>query len=333
MPFVWFILAAAVTVFAAIKLSNYADVLSTKTAMGGLLVGTLLLAGATSLPEVTTSVSAVLIGNPDIAIGNVVGSNMFNLFIFACFDLFYRRQHLLEKAGRNHLYTAGTGLVLMAVTYVSLSFRPDWSLLGVGVDSIVLVAIYAIGMVIVGRVSRRVPEEPSVPAAELAGDVSGGNEDVTVKRAVIGFALAAVLIMGAGTVLSIMGDKIAVITGLGSSFVGSFLIAATTSLPEAVSVYIALKIRNVNLALGGILGSNMFNMLIIFLADLFYRGGPVLSAGDPSHRITALVVMALSAVILFALARRRTKSGLSYVVPSLLIIAGYLVASYLMFQG
>ena len=198
MPFVWFILAAAVTVFAAIKLSNYADVLSTKTAMGGLLVGTLLLAGATSLPEVTTSVSAVLIGNPDIAIGNVVGSNMFNLFIFACFDLFYRRQHLLEKAGRNHLYTAGTGLVLMAVTYVSLSFRPDWSLLGVGVDSIVLVAIYAIGMVIVGRVSRRVPEEPSVPAAELAGDVSGGNEDVTVKRAVIGFALAAVLIMGAG---------------------------------------------------------------------------------------------------------------------------------------
>ncbi|WP_040226541.1 sodium:calcium antiporter [Bhargavaea cecembensis] len=333
MAFVWFILAAAVTVFAAIKLSNYADVLSTKTAMGGLLVGTLLLAGATSLPEVTTSISAVLIDNPDIAIGNVVGSNMFNLFIFACFDLFYRKNHLLEQAGRSHLYTAGTGFVLMAITYLSLTFHPGWSVLGVGLDAIVLVLIYAAGMVIVGRVSRNLSGEPAAPAHDLAEETATGNEDVTVRRAIIGFSLAALLIMGAGTVLSIMGDRIAVITGLGSSFVGSFLIAATTSLPEAVSVYVALKFRNVNLALGGILGSNMFNMLIIFLADLFYRDGPVLSAGDPSHRITALVVLALSAVILFALARRRTKSNFSYALPSALIIVGYFVASYLMFQG
>ncbi|WP_084215563.1 hypothetical protein [Jeotgalibacillus campisalis] len=57
---------------------------------GQLLVGTLLLAGATSLPEVTTSLSAVLIGNNDNAIGNVLGSNLFNVFILACFDAVYR---------------------------------------------------------------------------------------------------------------------------------------------------------------------------------------------------------------------------------------------------
>ncbi|KZE36860.1 cation transporter [Bhargavaea cecembensis] len=332
MAFVWFILAAAVTVFAAIKLSNYADVLSTKTAMGGLLVGTLLLAGATSLPEVTTSVSAVLIDNPDIAIGNVVGSNMFNLFIFACFDLAYRRHHLLELAGRNHLYTAGTGLVLMAVTYLSLLFRPEWEVFGVGLDSILLVVLYAIGISVVGRVSKSGAAAPSVTEPDETV-VSDEDDGITVRRAVIGFSLAALLIMGAGTVLSIMGDRIAVITGLGSSFVGSFLIAATTSLPEAVSVFVALRAKNVNLALGSILGSNMFNILIIFLSDLFYREGPVLSVADPSHQITALVVMVLSVIILVALARKKTVSHASYMVPSILIIIGYIVASYLMFRG
>lgn len=332
MAFVWFILAAAVTVFAAIKLSNYADVLSTKTAMGGLLVGTLLLAGATSLPEVTTSVSAVLIGNPDIAIGNVVGSNMFNLFIFACFDLAYRRHHLLELAGRNHLYTAGTGLVLMVVTYLSLQFRPEWEVFGVGLDSIALVVLYAIGITVVGRISKSGAAAPSMPEPE-ATVLPDDDDGITVRRAVIGFSLAALLIMGAGTVLSVMGDRIAVITGLGSSFVGSFLIAATTSLPEAVSVFVALRAKNVNLALGSILGSNMFNMLIIFLSDLFYREGPVLFAADPSHRITALVVMALSAVLLLAIARKKTASHALYIVPSVLIVIGYFVASYLMFQG
>ncbi|MFP3513746.1 sodium:calcium antiporter, partial [Peribacillus sp. SIMBA_075] len=87
-----FLLAAAVTVFAAIKLSQYADVISEKSAMGGMMVGTLLLAGATSLPEISTSFSAAAIGNADIAVGNMIGSNLFNLFILAGFDLLLNRR-------------------------------------------------------------------------------------------------------------------------------------------------------------------------------------------------------------------------------------------------
>jgi cation:H+ antiporter len=218
------------------------------------------------------------------------------------------------------------------VTYLSLLLRPEWEVFGVGVDSILLVVLYAIGISVVGRVSKSGATPPSVPEPDESV-VSDEGEGITVRRAVIGFSLAALLIMGAGTVLSIMGDRIAVITGLGSSFVGSFLIAATTSLPEAVSVFVALRAKNVNLALGSILGSNMFNILIIFLSDLFYREGPVLSVADPSHQITALVVMVLSVIILMALARKKTVSHASYTVPSILIIIGYIVASYLMFRG
>ncbi|KIL43433.1 hypothetical protein KP77_31390 [Jeotgalibacillus alimentarius] len=125
MAFVWFLFAAVVTIYAAMKLSTYADVISTKTGMGGLLVGTLLLAGATSLPEVTTSFSAVLIGNNDIAIGNLLGSNLFNVFILACFDLYFRKKQLFLQASNDHLYTAGILLQQQGIHMADKSAFPS----------------------------------------------------------------------------------------------------------------------------------------------------------------------------------------------------------------
>src|SRR5690606_20421649 len=131
MVFVYFVLAAIVTVIASIKLSQYADVISEKTAMGGMMVGTLLLAGATSLPEVSTSFSAAAIGNADIAVGNMIGSNLFNLFILASFDFLLRRRRILERASKDHLYTAFLGLLLTVLVILSLWLRIDISFLGI----------------------------------------------------------------------------------------------------------------------------------------------------------------------------------------------------------
>ncbi|TFE02081.1 sodium:calcium antiporter [Jeotgalibacillus salarius] len=331
MVFVWFILAAAVTVYAAIKLSTYADVISTKSAMGGMLVGTLLLAGATSLPEVTTSLSAVVIDNPDIAIGNMLGSNLFNLFIIAGFDLFFRKKRLFLDASNSHLHTASLGLLLTLLTLVALYLRIDATFLGIGIDAFIIAGAYVVGMIIISKL----PENKGVEAAlapEEEKEVAAGFS-MTVKQAVIRFIIAAIVIMGAGTVLSIMGDQIAVITGLGSSFVGSFLIAATTSLPEAVAVFVALRLKNVNLALGSILGSNIFNMLIIAGSDVFYRGGSILSAVSDSHIFTAIGVTILSIFVMFSVVKKKSRSTFTYILPSLLIVMGYFVVSYLIFMG
>ncbi|MGD7045041.1 sodium:calcium antiporter [Jeotgalibacillus proteolyticus] len=332
MVFVWFILAAAVTVFAAIKLSRYADVISAKSAMGGLLVGTLLLAGATSLPEVTTSLSAVIIGNPDIAIGNMLGSNLFNLFIIAAFDLYYRRKKLFQWAGNDHIYTAGLGLLLTLLTLVALLIKVDYTILGIGIDAFIIALLYGVGMFVIGRLPKSGIEaevqEPDDGTAETAAASS-----LTVKQASVRFAFAALVIMGAGTVLSIMGDEIAVVTGLGSSFVGSFLIAATTSLPEAVAVFVALQLKNVNLALGSILGSNIFNMLIIAGSDVFYREGSILADVSDSHIVTSIAVSILSVVIILSIKQKQAASTFRYIWPSLIIVLGYFVSSYLIFIG
>ncbi len=329
MVFFFFILAAIVTVFTAMKLSQYADVISKKSAMGGMLVGTILLAGATSLPEITTSFSAVIIGNVDIAIGNMLGSNLFNLLIIAVFDLIFRRKQLYHLVSGSHIYSAILGLFLMIMVTLALIVKIDSTILGIGVDSLLILVVYVIGMIIISQL----PSPPAEETADRQLEEPVNKKAVSLKKAVIGFIVAAVIIMAAGSVLSVAGDRIAIITGLGSSFVGSFLIAATTSLPEAVSVYAAFRLKNPNMAVGSILGSNMFNMVILAVSDAVYQGGSILADVSRSNLYTAIGISIMSAVLIWALMRKRSVSIGVYSVPSLITVVGYFVVSYLIFIG
>jgi len=110
-------------------------------------------------------------------------------------------------------------------------------------------------------------------------------------------------------------------------------LAATTSLPEAVAVLIALKLRNINMAVGSILGSNIFNMLILVGSDIVYPNGPILANVSPLHEITAYTVSILYVFVIISLIRKKNVSIFSYMLPSLLIIAGYFVATYLIFNS
>ncbi|HSJ38227.1 MAG TPA: sodium:calcium antiporter [Planococcus sp. (in: firmicutes)] len=327
MVFLYFILAAIGTVIASIKLSQYADIISAKTAMGGMMVGTLLLAGATSLPEVSTSFSAAAIGNADIAVGNMIGSNLFNLFILAAFDFSLRKRRIMERASRDHIYTASLGLLLTVLVILALMIRIDISVLGIGLDALLIALVYIVGMIAINKL-------PKLDSAVEEAEEEGGeeiNEGISAKAAIFRFILAALVILAAGTALSITGDQIAVITGIGSSFIGSFLIAAATSLPEAISVFVALRLSNINMAIGAVLGSNIFNMIILAISDPVYTAGPILTDVSGSHMIIASGVFLMTVLALYSLMRKRSVSRLSYAVPPLLILAIYFVASYLNF--
>ena len=329
MVFIYFILAAIVTVIASIKLSQYADVISEKTAMGGMMVGTLLLAGATSLPEVSTSFSAAAIGNADIAVGNMIGSNLFNLFILAAFDFLLRRRRILERASRDHLYTAFLGLLLTVLVILALWLRLDVSFLGIGLDALIIAIAYIVGMVVINKLQS---QDPSIEEAAVSEqEPNNPSGDLSAKSAIFRFIIAALVVLGTGTALSVTGDQIAVITGIGSSFIGSFLIAATTSLPEAISVFVALRLNNVNMAVGAILGSNIFNMIILAISDPVYTAGPILSAVSGSHMIIAVGVLFMTLLAIYSLTQKKTLSSMVYAIPSILIMIIYFVATYMNF--
>lgn len=330
MVFIYFLLAAAVTVFAAIKLSQYADVISEKSAMGGMMVGTLLLAGATSLPEISTSFSAAAIGNADIAVGNMIGSNLFNLFILAGFDLLLNRRRLLERASKDHSYSSMLGIFLTVLLILSLWLRTDVTVFGIGLDALAIGLAYVVGMFVINKLPNldtiELDEEPADAKAP-----KNPSAHLSPKHAGIRFVIFALVIMAAGTALSITGDEIAVVTGIGSSFVGSFLVAAATSLPEAISVFVALRLSNVNMAVGAILGSNIFNMVILALSDPIYTEGSILAQVSGANMIIAVAVLIMSALTLFSLFRGKSSSIFLYSLPSILVLVLYFIASYLNF--
>ncbi|SEA15495.1 cation:H+ antiporter [Thalassobacillus cyri] len=322
-----FLVAAAATIFLSIKISNYVDVIDKKSTLKAAILG-VLLGGATSLPEVTTSVTSIVIDNPDIAVGNVMGSNLFNLMILAVMDAIFRKERIFNHATNENLYTMGLFMLLSLTVVVAIIFPMPPAFFGVGWESIAMVAMYIAGIKLISKANT----DHSQRKAETGQEESyGAYKNITLKRAVIGFILSAILILAAGSALTISADKIAVITGLGSSFVGTFLVAASTSLPEAVSVLVAVKLRNYPLAIGSILGSNLFNLMILVGTDVLYWKQAILQAVNNTHAITTLSAMALGLVAIYPIIRVQVKNTLTYIMPSVLIMIAYFVSSYLIY--
>ncbi|EZH66994.1 hypothetical protein DH09_03375 [Bacillaceae bacterium JMAK1] len=322
MVYFLFILAVIVTVFAAIKISTYADAITRLSSVGALFVGTFLLAGATSLPEVTTSVTAVFLDNPDMAVGNVLGSNLFNLSILAVFLLIYRHRAILNSVHKEQRHTAILGVLMTTFVVVALFYTIEIPVVNIGVESLVLLFLYGLSIWLL-----RGADEQSSDAE----DEKATEEKYTLKHAITGFIIAAIFILISGTVLTFSGDQIAILTGLGSSFVGSFLIATSTSLPEVVTVYVALKLGNHNLAAASIFGSNLFNLLILVLCDFLYPGS-ILLAASPTNIYTGGLLLLSSLVVTLAIFRAQTKRRITVAFPIMMLLfyASSMVLLYLL---
>ncbi|MCA1009587.1 sodium:calcium antiporter [Halobacillus halophilus] len=315
-----FILAAAIVVVSAVYLNQFGDVISKKSSLSGAAVGTFLIAGATSLPELTTSLTAVYIDNPDIAVGNMLGSNVFNLVILASMDIIYRRQRLFQKVNnKENIPSASIGLLFLIIIIFSLWIPGSIEIFGVGIEMIVIVMLYIFSM-------------KFISGEESDQEEEGVTKDYSLRAAIIGFIIASVIVFISGSALSVSGDRMAEASGLDASFVGSFLIAASTSLPELVAVYAAFRLANYNMAIGSILGSNLFNIQLLALTDLLYREGAILTSVQASHIFIACLGVVMTLIMIFLLIRPASKtSHWRYAAPSLLMTLIYFVASYVLF--
>lgn len=323
MMYFWFLAAAIVTVIAAVRLSTYADVIGERTSLGGMIVGTVLLAGATSLPEVTTNITAIVVDNPDIAVSNVLGSNLFNLFVLAAFDVYYRKRRILAYVDKEIVISSFLGIGFTVIVLVAVFSPFSFHFMNVGIEMFVLVVLYMIGL-------RRMAQAPETPMPANVPEKSYHTGAISLKRAKVGFIIATLIILASGSVLTLAGDAIAVATGISSSFVGTFLIAGATSLPEVVTVLVAIQLANYNLAVGNILGSNLINMMILVLTDILYRPAPVLTIVHPVTTLTIIALLLVSVVIAcgLLLAQSKNISRKIYFLPSSILILIYLASIY-----
>mgnify|MGYP001037529395 CR=1 FL=1 len=328
---VWlkFFLCLAVILFAGTKLARYGDVIAEKTGLGRVWIGLIFLAAITSMPELVTSVSSVvLVDSPDLALGTLLGSCLFNLSILALLDILHARTPVLTGASSRHVAPAGLGIALAAVAAGGIMYggRISWLTLGrIGVPSIIILIIYLLGMRRVLQLER----SSQVPAETDCSQYSG----VSGKTIYIKFALAAAAVVGAGIWLSYVGDEIGEVTGWNASFVGSLFLAITTSAPELAVAIAALRLNAIDMAVADILGANMLDLAVIALVDVSYNK-PILSSVSTTHFITAVIVVAMNLLVIAGLRLRQKRKTFVFISWYALALIGlYIFGGYAIFTS
>jgi len=328
---VWlkFLACLVIILFAGTKLARYGDAIGKKTGLGGIWVGLVLLALITSAPELVTGVSsAALVGLPDLGLGTLLGSCLFNLTILALLDILHRPTPILSRASSRHMALAGLGILLMAIAAggILAGERLSGLALGwVGIPSIVILIVYLVGVRQIFRFERSHPLPP-LPATSFQ------YKEISTRTVYFRFALVAVAVIGAGIWLSFVGDEIAKTTGWDTSFVGSLFLAIGTSLPELVVTVAALRLGAIDMAVADILGANMLDIAYIFAIDLSYSQGPILSSVSSVHLITAAVVMVMSLVVIVGLRfRQKHKTFIVISWYALALIGLYILGAYALF--
>jgi cation:H+ antiporter len=303
---VWFefLAATGLIVFSGTRLSRYGDIIAEKAGLSRLWLGMVLMAAVTSLPELATGLSAVTYaGLPDIAAGDILGSCVFNLFILGLLDILSKKIPLSSRTSHGNLLTAGMSLPLLAVVGLGLFLGDRLPGLGwVGLYTPLLMIGYLATMRMAFKSERR---RPPVPGLGEDGDALYAGK--TLKEAIIGYAVNAAIVVAAGIFLPKIAEGIAEMTGLGRTFVGNIFVALSTSLPELTVTIASIRIGAVDTAVGNIFGSNMFNMFILALDDLFYINGPLLASVERLHLIPALSAMAMTGLAVAGLIYHQEK--------------------------
>ena len=330
---VWlkFLLCLVIILFAGTRLARYGDVIAEKTGLGGVWIGLLLMATATSLPELFTGISSVaLVGVPDLAMGDAFGSNLFNLAIIAVLDILHRQGPLLTRVGTSQTLVGGLAILLIAFATFSIFFSINISGLHLGWVSIftpLLALLYLFSM------RKAFHHERSQQGQPVDERETPRYEEISLPRAYTYYGIAAVFVIAGAIWLAFVGEEITEITGWGSTFVGSLFLAAVTSAPEVVVSIAALRLGAANMAVANMLGSNMFNMGIVLVGDdLFYRTGPLFAEVSINHVFSGLIAILMTCVIIVGLtspSRRKTFPGVSWYAIALIVL--YVSGFYILF--
>jgi cation:H+ antiporter len=292
-----FIFLSALIVISGANLSRYGDVIAEKTGLGRAWIGLVLMATVTSLPELITGISSVAIAKvPDIALGDVMGSCVYNLAILALMDAMNGKRSLFLGVGRGHLLSAGFGVFLISIAIVSILLEQNIPSIGhIGLYTPLIIIVYAIGVRAVYYYEKSAIKEFVTGAAEKL------YQDVPLGKAAALFGVYSVIIIAAATMLPFVASGLAEVTGLGDTFMGSVFVAMTTSLPEVVVSIAAIRIGAHDMAIANMLGSNMFNILVLAVDDIFYTQGPLFLHISTNHTVTGLMAVIMTAVVVIGL--------------------------------
>ncbi len=321
-----FLGASAVVVFSAIALARAGDVIAERTGLGHLWVGSLLIAGATSLPELVTNVTAVRIDNPGLAAGNILGANMLNVSNLAIIAAVFGGREIYRRLSKGQEYLAIEAFILtaLAATYVIMGSDSNW--FGVTPAAISILVVYLVG----SRVLYVASKSGGAATAQVQGDAPGKS----LRWGWTVFIISAAVVAVSAWALAFSADAIADETGISASFIGVLAVAIVTTLPELTVGITSIRIGAPEMAIAGLYGSNAFNIAILAVADLAYVEGSLFGSLDESHVYAGGFAVLLMGIGLLQMRLRQTLKYFALTEPStVLIVAIYLLGLFLVFRA
>ena len=323
-----FLFCAALILFSGSRLSRHGERIAELTGWSRAWLGLILMASVTSLPELFVGIgSAGFLGNADLAVGDVLGSCVFNLAILSLLDALYKgttaakRHTVLGQAAPSHVLAASLGIILLAIVGVGL-YLPSSFMLGgwIGAFSIVFIAVYLIAIRLLHTQEQGIPVDPET--AHTKPDPDGKP---TMRNTIKWYAIHALVVIGAALALPHFAEQIAIASGLGATFIGTLLLAASTSLPEVAVSVTALRMGSLDMAVGNLLGSNLFNIFILAIDDLVYAKGSLLNDASEMHIVSVFSTIIMSAIVIVGLTFRGAHKRFLLTWDTLLILLVFII--------
>lgn len=320
---VWleFIAVALVIAFGGYWVSRFGDVIGERMGLSGSWIGLVLLATVTSLPELVSGLTSVTVQrSADLAVGDVLGSCLFNLLLLAIIDLAYRKHQMFAEAASGHVLSLGFAVIMLGLVGLNvLSGKRIGALPAtIEVSTAANIIVYLLALRVIFTFERR--QLMTGPAKEE----SGVTPSMSLRMAGVGYGVSAFVVVVAGIWLPSATINLADAMGWNNAFAGTLFMAIATSLPELAVTLGAIRIGALDMAIAALLGSNLFNMVVLAIDDIAYDG-PLLADAAGANAITLFSVLIANGLVAAGLIYRsegRPMHAVSWTSLGLMLVYG-----------
>lgn len=316
-----FAICALLLMAAGTRLARDGDVVADKTGIGGVWIGAVIIALATSLPELVFDITAAGRGFIDLAVGDIFGSGLSNMLILAVVDalfvtVYVKRRGGVKKTRGSHIPVASLAIALTAMATIFMLLPNTFGVLHLGYGTLVIAVVYIAGVWLLFKQNNLSPD--LLPVQSIR----------SLPVALAGLVVSAIVIFAAAPFMVGAAQRIAINSGLGATFFGTLFLAAVTSFPELIVSFTAMRLGAFDLAVGNLFGSNAFNIFILVFIDVAYMQGPLLSSVSAVHIVTALFLILMMGVGLVSAAAKTKERNALLLPDSIFLVFLYIAAMY-----
>lgn len=285
------------------------------------MFGGILLGAATSLSGIVTSLTAASAGMASLAVSNAVGGIAAQTAFLVIADLIYKRVNLEHAAADANNMLMAAMLVLMMSLPLAARFAPDYAFLGIHPVSILLFAVYIFGTRAAVELRHRPMWKPRRTEETREDEPDEAEAQVHSLPVMIAiFAGLSLVLALCGYAIAESGAVISSNLGISQTVVGALMTAVATSLPELVTTLAAVRRGALQLAVGGIIGGNTFDVLFLSFSDIAYRDGSIYHAMTQADALMLVGAAVITTILLMGLILRERR-GIGF--EGLGILAAY----------